>query len=142
MFAVDRSPMSIAQEWCLSAPALCSVLLAPAAPEPPEKALDACHTPRSGRPLFSDSYDGLSQEVPCFEVSTHSLAGNIRLSILLSIYYALFGGREKEQLAYFQSLPHNSLRSFATVQESTPLFSYAPALFVKNTREVGTVPLA
>jgi hypothetical protein len=37
--------------------------------------------------------------------------------------------------AYIQQLAHSSVRSFARVQISSPLFSCAHALFVKNTRE-------
>ena len=53
----------------------------------------------------------------------------------VSVDYALFDARPKDQRACSQLLTNSSLRSFATVQELTHLLSCAPALFVKNTRE-------
>jgi hypothetical protein len=96
------------------------------------------------RPLFSYSYELLFPQASCFDIHTNC-PGGVPLSPssvaacetndFVSVDYALFDARPKGQRACFQSLPNSSLRSCATVQESTPLFSCAPALFVKNTRE-------
>jgi hypothetical protein len=109
-------------------------------------------TAKDTRPLFSYSYRLLLPQAICFYIHTdcpggdppsRSFADHRNISTVCSADCALFALREKEQHAYFLTLPHSSRRSSrrscASAQQSTPLFSCAPALFVKSTRE-GVLP--
>jgi hypothetical protein len=69
---------------------------------------------QNARPLFSYSYGLLLPQLPCFEIHARCPGGG---GSLASATRALF------------------IRSCASVQVSTPLFSCACALFCKNTRE-------
>jgi hypothetical protein len=87
-----------------------------------------------------NSHEARFPELLYFDGSAHCLAQAVEPSSLFSVDCALFDVFPKEQLSYFDRLAHSSLRSLANVQQSTPLFSCAPALFVKNTREGGIPP--
>ena len=95
----------------------------------------------STRPFFSYRFKTLFQQAACFDSDTKHPGGAplSRSSVTLretntfvSIDCALFDARQIEQIAYFQSLPHSSPRSFAKERKSTSSISIDCERFREN----------